>query len=155
MIADTSPVDSPTDEEDLTPEGMPVSFAERLHLLMTTTKTPAWTVAELARTTGLTEAGIRFLLRGIRKNPKKSTVEALSRAFDVPMDYFEDNPRGRQIARDIRWAALEAAMQRDTLATTVLPMADLTDDDLELLQGIIARLRSQHQNDRRQTPKDQ
>jgi transcriptional regulator with XRE-family HTH domain len=135
-------VDSPADDEELTPEGMPVTFADRLHLLMTTTRTPAWTVAELARATGLTEAGIRFLLRGVRKNPKKSTVEAFCRAFDVPMDYFDDTPRGRQIARDIRWAGFQAALQRDTLAATVLPMAELSDDDLALLQGIIARMRS-------------
>lgn len=154
MITDTPHVDNATDDEDLSPEGMPATFADRLHLLMTSAKTPAWTVPELARATGLTEAGIRFLLRGVRKNPMKSTVEAFCRAFEVPMDYFEDNPRGRQIARDMRWAALEAAMQRDTLAATVVRLAELSDGDLELVQSIIARM-VPPQPERRTPSKDQ
>ncbi|PKW18742.1 helix-turn-helix domain-containing protein [Saccharopolyspora spinosa] len=75
------------------------TFAEKLDLLFGSVRREdgeRHTVREVAKGCGMSKTHLYNLLSGDRE-PSHATVKALAEFFDVPLDYFADNERGREL----------------------------------------------------------
>lgn len=94
----------------------------------------AYTVAEVAAGTGISDTAIRQLRRGAKTNPTIDTLLKIASFFDVPPTYWvaAETPEEQFAKRD-----LQTAMQNAGVKSIALRSEGLNPENMRLVTGMI------------------